>query len=366
MRIMITGGGTGGHTSPAVAIIEELRLRDPMLAIQWVGRKGGIEERVCEAYAIPFRPIPTRGWPRKNPLKRAVVGCIVALGFLRAFFYIKKFRPQVVMGVGGYVSVPLTWMAQRLGVPTVLHEQNKQLGMANRVLAVRADRLLLSYPDTLGDYPESKACLVGNPVRSGFTNPIKRAAACEKLDLDPSIPVVLVCGGSQGAHTLNEAMSGTIEQFRPDEIQFIWMTGNADVVAARAVASKAEVRVDVHPFIDDMATACAAATLIVSRAGASSTAELAALGRPSILVPYPHATDDHQAENARAFEKAGASVILEDEACSSERLTGLIRDLIGDAGRLHSMAEAAAAQARPVAVETIVEEVFSLVMEEAH
>ena len=104
MRIMITGGGTGGHTSPAEAIIEELRARDPMLAVQWVGCKGGIEERVCAAYAIPFRPIPTRGWPRRNPLKRAVVGCIVLIGFIRAFFYIKKFRPQVVMGVGGYVS----------------------------------------------------------------------------------------------------------------------------------------------------------------------------------------------------------------------------------------------------------------------
>jgi len=366
MRIMITGGGTGGHTSPAVAIIEELRARDPMLAVQWVGCKGGIEERVCAAYAIPFRPIPTRGWPRKNLLKRAVVGCIVLAGFVRAFFYIKKFRPQVVMGVGGYVSVPLTWMAQRLGVPTVLHEQNKQLGMANRVLAVRADRLLLSYPDTLGDYPDSKACLVGNPVRSGFTNPIDRVAACEKLELDPLIPVVLVCGGSQGAHTLNQALSDTISQFTPGTIQFIWMTGNADVVGARAAAAAVDTRVDVHPFIDDMATACAAATLIVSRAGASSTAELAALGRPSILVPYPHATDGHQGENARAFEEAGASLVLLDEACTGERLTDLLRQLIGNPSQLESMSEAAAAQARPVAVETIVEEVFSLVMEEAH
>lgn len=366
MRIMISGGGTGGHTSPAVAIIEELRARDPLLAVQWVGCKGGIEERVCAAYAIPFRPIPTRGWPRRNLLKRAVVGCIVLIGFVRAFFYIKKFRPQVVMGVGGYVSVPLTWMAQRLGVPTILHEQNKQLGMANRMLALRADKLLLSYPDTLGDYPKSKACLVGNPVRAGFTTPINRKTACEKLELDPSIPVVLVCGGSQGAHTLNMALAGTIGQFGPDEIQFIWMTGNSGVGAARGAAAGVDTRVDVHPFIDDMATACAAATLIVGRAGASSTAELAALGRPSILVPYPHATDDHQEENARALEAAGASVVLSDEDCTTERLTSLVRDLVEDPGRLESMAAAAAAQARPVAVETIVEEVFSLVVEEAH
>ena len=120
------------------------------------------------------------------------------------------------------------------------------------MLAVRADKLLLSYPDTLGDYPESKACVVGNPVRSGFTNPINRVAACEKLDLDPSVPVVLVCGGSQGAHTLNQALADTIGQFAPDAIQFIWMTGNADVVSARAAAGEVDARVDVHPFIDDM------------------------------------------------------------------------------------------------------------------
>lgn len=358
---MITGGGTGGHTSPAVAIIEELQRRDPQLTLRWVGRRGSIEERVCQNLSIPFRSVPVEGWPRSGMLKKLRAGLRLAVGIARAAVHIQTFRPQVVIGVGGYVSVPAIWVAQQRGIPTVLHEQNKRLGMANRLLGKKANRLLLSFPDTLGDYPKDRAVVVGNPVRSGFYEAPSEREARERFEMDPDIPLILVCGGSQGARTLNTAMTQLIPEVGKKEFQFIWMTGQSDAASAREVAAKAPARVDVYPFIDDMVGACAAATLIVSRAGASSTAEIATLGKPSILIPYPHATDNHQEENARAFQTAGAAEIVLDAECTAGRLLSAIRGICGAPDRLGAMGEAARRLARPVAVESIVDEVFALV-----
>lgn len=365
MRIMVTGGGTGGHTSPGVAIIEELQRRDPRLDIQWVGRRGGIEERLCQGMAIPFRALPVEGWPRKLTLRKVWVAGKLALAGTRALLYVRKFRPQLVIGMGGYVSVPLVWVAQRLAVPTVLHEQNRKLGMANRCLATGTTRIFLSYPDTVGDFPREKARVVGNPVRAVFASPPDKKAACAKLGLDDSIPVVLISGGSQGAQTLNAAIAAAFSEFQVDEAQFIWIAGAAGIARARRCAESVPARVSVFSFVDDMVTAYAAADLVVSRAGASSTAEIALLGKPSILVPYPHATDNHQEENARAFGEAGAAVVLLDRDCSGACLVGLMRELLGDRARLSAMADAAASLARPGAAEAIVEDILALVFGEA-
>ena len=365
MRIMITGGGTGGHTSPAVAIIEELHARDPRLELQWVGCRDSIEERVCKGLSIPFRAVPVRGWPRSNPLAKLWAGARLAAALGRALILLQKFRPQVVLGVGGYVSVPLTLAAQLRGIPSVVHEQNKRMGLANRMLASRAHRILLSYPETIGPCPEDRTLVVGNPVRQGFSNPPGMAAARRSLDLDPDLPVVLVTGGSQGAASLNRAMESALPRFEVGEMQFIWMAGPRHVGKARQAVAASKVPVTTHGFIDDMVTACAAASLIVGRSGASSTAEIAQMGKPSILVPYPHATDNHQEQNARAFEEAGAATVLPDAECTGERLSDLIRSLLGDEKRLSEMAASAKALARPVAVETIVEEIFASVFDEA-
>lgn len=360
MRIMVTGGGTGGHTSPAVAVIEELRKRDPRLAVQWVGRAGNIEERVSKTAGVAFRSLPAEGWPRAGSLRKPWVAAKLAFSMARAYLLLKRFQPQVVFAVGGYVSLPLTWVAQRMGIPTVLHEQNKFLGLANRLLAPRATRVLLSYPDTAGTYPKERAHVSGNPVRAGFVNAPKKPEACAKLGLDPSLPVLLVTGGSQGAHTLNAAMTELLPSLGPNEMQILWMTGASDAAAARAAGEKAAVPVQVFAFIEDMPAACAAADLIVTRSGASTTAELAVLGKPSILVPYPHATDNHQEQNARAFEQAGAAVVLLDADCTGARLLSEIRALISNTERLAALGAAAAALAKPAAAEFIAEEMLSL------
>jgi UDP-N-acetylglucosamine--N-acetylmuramyl-(pentapeptide) pyrophosphoryl-undecaprenol N-acetylglucosamine transferase len=359
MRLMITGGGTAGHTSPAVAILEEIQKRDAALEVVWVGRAGNVEERVCNSLSIPFRSVAVRGWPRSGIVGRVWALLQLAIGAVQAFVHLHRFRPQVVLGVGGYVSLPLVWVAQRMGIPTVLHEQNKRLGLANRLLAKRATNLLLSFPDTAGDYPADRALVVGNPVRAGFLTPPLREQACERMGVAAAVPTVLVVGGSQGAKTLNEALAGVIDEAEPGAVQYIWMTGHAGLDGARRAVARTRVKTQVFSFIDDMPAACAAGTLIVSRAGASSTAEIATMGKPSILVPYPHATDNHQEANARAFEDAGAAIVILDRECTPERLGETITRLLNDSARLERMGEAARTLAKPAAVESIVATVFS-------
>ena len=361
MRIMITGGGTGGHVFPAVAVAEELHRRDPHLALQWVGRRGNIEERVCERLSIPFRSVSVLGWPRNRGLRQ--VGAMAALGrsLVQAFVHVRKFRPQAVFAVGGYVSLPVAYVANRMGILVLLHEHNRQIGMANRILAPRATRILLSFSDTKGEFPEEKAILVGNPVRAEFFAPPSKGEACRGLGLDESIPVVLIVGGSQGAHRLNEAVADVLSHVRENEAQFLWITGTADAAAARKAADGAVVPVHVFSFLEDMVAACAASDIVVSRAGASLTAEIAAMGKPGILVPYPHAAEGHQDQNARAFEERGAAIVLPDHECTGRALLTLLRDLLADAAVRDAMGKAAASLAKPGAAERIADEILSLV-----
>jgi UDP-N-acetylglucosamine--N-acetylmuramyl-(pentapeptide) pyrophosphoryl-undecaprenol N-acetylglucosamine transferase len=335
----------------------------PGVEAEWVGRSGGIEERVSATQGVRFRAVPVEGWPRKRGPRQLYVAAKLAFGVGASVLHLLRFRPDVVFGVGGYVSLPLGLAAQRLGVPVVLHEQNKRLGMANRVLAPRAARMFLSYPDTLGNFPRDRARVTGNPVRSAFLNPPPREDACTRFNLKPRIPAVLVCGGSQGARSVNNATRDAIPMFGRNEAQFIWMTGrtsHAECVRAAAEFPEDGPFVQVHEFIDDMASACVAADLIIGRAGASTIAELTILGKPSILVPFPNAAENHQEANARALEAEDAAVVLNDSECTGARLAELMRGVLGDPARLAQMAEASARLAQPGAAETIADAIIAL------
>ncbi len=359
MRIMITGGGTGGHTSPALAIIEELQRRDPRLMAQWVGRRGGLEARICRARSLPFRPIPVAPWPRRKGPRMLWTAAVVAAGVARGYLYIKRFRPDAVLGVGGYISLPLILAAQRVGLPTFLHEQNKRLGVANQLAAKRASRLFLSYEGTLGEYAEECARVVGNPVRSAFFNPPEQVAARRVFDLAPEDPVVLVCGGSQGARTLNHAVRDALQRLERNETQFLWITGPDYAAEARTTAAGMPIRTEVLPFTDKMDAAYAAADLVVCRAGASTTAELAAVGKPAVLVPYPYATENHQQDNARAFEEAGAARVIDDADFTGDVLVQQLRELLPAREEREAMARQARTLAQPGAAEAIAEAILS-------
>jgi UDP-N-acetylglucosamine--N-acetylmuramyl-(pentapeptide) pyrophosphoryl-undecaprenol N-acetylglucosamine transferase len=358
VKIMITGGGTGGHTSPALAVIEELRNRDPRLLLQWVGKKGSIEERVARREGIPFRALPMEGWTRKISLSMIRMGIKLCYSIIRVWMYIRVFQPDAVFGVGGYVSLPALWVAQRMGIPTFSHEQNKRLGLANRMCAHKLTTLFLSYEDTLGIPEDTTQKLTGNPVRSAFYGSTDPSEARRRLGLREDIPVILIVGGSQGARRLNEAMKDLVQRCEKDQFQFIWSTGPADVDQYRNLAENAPCTVQVYPYIEDMALVCAAADLMVSRAGASTTSELAILGKPAILVPYPHATDNHQEHNARAFEKAGAARVLLDEDCDSASLGALLKEILDEEGMLSAMGKAALSLSKPAAADDIVESIL--------
>lgn len=364
LRVFIAGGGTGGHTSPALAIIEALRRRTAGLQVAWAGRRGAIEERVSAANGIPFFAIPGEGWPRRGVIRRALVAAKTALALVQSACLLRRFRPDVVIGVGGYVSLTPLLAAQWLGYPTVIHEQNKRLGMANRVLARGARRILLSYEDTLGAYPKDRALVTGNPVRAAFTNPPTPAEARAHFGLRPDLPTVLVTGGSQGAQSINRAVAAMLEDLAPNDMQLnmqlIWMTGASGEARAREAARRARIPVSVHAFIEEMAAAYAAADCIVGRAGASSAAEIAVMGKPSILIPYPHAADNHQEDNARAFEQAGAAVVISDSDISGESLAEALSALLRDRERLTQMGRAVAAMAKTAAAESIADEVLAL------
>lgn len=353
MRVIITGGGTGGHTSPAVAILEALRAQDPSLDARWMGKRGGIEERVSAAVGVPFHAVAAGGWPRGLSPKRALVLAKLLWGTLQSIALLLRHRPDAALGVGGYVSLGPLFAAQLLGVPTYLHEQNKRLGLANRLLARRAACLFLSFEGTVGVAPGTTTQVVGNPVRAGFRTPPDSAAAKAALGFDPALPLLLIVGGSQGAQSINAAVAALAGTLAGAEAQVLWMTGRGDAAMAASAAAAAAARVVVRAFIDDMVTACAAADLVVCRAGASTTAELAALGKPAILVPYPHATDNHQEHNARAFEAAGAAEVLLDSACTGPALTAAVRRYLLDRGRLTVMGQAARSLDRQGAAEAV-------------
>jgi UDP-N-acetylglucosamine--N-acetylmuramyl-(pentapeptide) pyrophosphoryl-undecaprenol N-acetylglucosamine transferase len=361
MRIMITGGGTGGHTSPALAVYDELARRDPQLRAQWVGCAGKIEARICKQRGIPFRPVPVAGWPRRGKIRKIWVAALLGAGLLRSAMLLRAFRPQVVFGVGGYVSLPLMLAAQRLGIPTVIHEQNRRLGMANQMLAPRAARIYLSFPDTRGNYPPERAQVVGNPVRPEFVAPPGREEAIDRFSLSPDRPVVLVFGGSQGARTINQAIEDKLDAWLSNGVQLIWATGTGDYEAVRARVGTDRPSVRLYPYLDDMVAACVAADLVIARAGASTTAELAVLGKPCILVPYPFATDDHQTQNAAAFEEAGAGVVLRDILCTGDVLLEEARGILGDPERLSEMTAQARSLARPLAADAIAEGLVELI-----
>ncbi|HOK10401.1 MAG TPA: undecaprenyldiphospho-muramoylpentapeptide beta-N-acetylglucosaminyltransferase [Candidatus Hydrogenedens sp.] len=365
MKVIITGGGTGGHIFPALSILEELQRRDHQLLVQWVGKKGNLEEKVCQQRGIPFRSVPIRGWPRKISISQGITASLLAISIIRSFQILLRFQPQIVIGVGGYVSFPILWCAQILNIPTVLHEQNSRLGMANRILAKKAKKVFLSFPlvENLPEeiYDPKKFIITGNPVRHAFITPPSREEICTQLGFNPQQKTILVMGGSQGAHTINLAVSDMLNKLEPNEFQIIWITGHNDYDKYKNHASQSKVPLKMYPFYEDMADLMSASDLLVARSGASTLAEITVLAKPSILIPFPYATDNHQEHNARSIENAGAGEVILDKDCSADSLLPRIRKILNDPTLLENMSNSAKKLARPLASETIAEEIIKLV-----
>lgn len=336
--LMVMAGGTGGHIFPGIAVAEELRARG--WRIVWMGNPDGMEARI-----VPQRGYET-AWVRfgalrgKGLLRKLLLPVNLLSGFWQALRALRRLEPDVVLGMGGYITFPGGMMASLLGRPLVLHEQNSVAGLANRVLAKVADRVLSGFPEVMDN-----AEWLGNPVRADITAvlpPTERYAG-------RSGPLrVLVVGGSLGAAALNETVPQALARLEPEARPIVvHQAGERQIEALRAAYARVQVEGELRPFIDDMAAAYADADLVICRAGALTVAELAAAGVASVLVPFPHAVDDHQTGNARFLADRGAAYLLPQTELSPDRLAGILSSL--DRGRLLNMAEHARALAKPLA-----------------
>ncbi|NJC89259.1 MAG: undecaprenyldiphospho-muramoylpentapeptide beta-N-acetylglucosaminyltransferase [Desulfuromonas sp.] len=335
MRLLLAGGGTGGHLFPAVALAEQLRSEEPQAEILFVGTERGLEYRLLPELGWPLRTIPMSGWAGLSPGARikALVGLMKSLGQSRRI--IGEFRPDVVVGVGGYASVPVLLAARLGGVPYLIHEQNAWPGLANRLLGRWARRVCLSFAEARKMFRQVPTVLTGNPVRAAMEN-------CPPLPDGP--PLLLVFGGSHGARAINRAMVAALPRLAHwrGRLRIVHQTGTNEVESVRAGYRTAGWEdVDVVPFITDMATAYASSCLIVCRAGATTLAELTACGRPAVLIPYPFAANNHQVANAAALASRGAAIMIEERDLMPEELGTLIDGLLNDRGRLESMSATA-------------------------
>lgn len=357
-KILFAGGGTGGHLFPALAIADEIRKRDPNSLFLFAGTKNRIEARVVPQRGFDFAPIWISGFHRGLTTQNLLFPLKILVSLIQSFFLIQRFRPNVVVGTGGYVCGPVLLVASFLGIPTVVHESNSYPGMTTKLLSGRATRVFTSFEAT-NDWLRrtDNVELVGTPTRDVLDN-ASREAAFKFFGLDEKKQTVFVFGGSLGASSVNRAMAGIVEELSKAGVQFIWQTGDNDYSEIKKVTERKHLGW-VGSFIDRMDLAYAAADVVVSRSGATTIAELTRIGKPAILVPYPHSAADHQTMNAKTVEEAGAAITVVDEKAGST-LGKVILGLVKDKAKLESMSQASKSLGRPDAGKIIAEEILKL------
>ena len=364
MKVAFAGGGTGGHVFPAIAIIEELKKRDPHLQLMYIGKSGSVEEKVASEMMIPFRPIIVRGLPNSNPVKKLLSLVSAGIGLAQSLAILLRFRPQAVIGTGGYVSFPPVLAASILRIPSLIHEQNCIPGKANRLCSRFADVLTVNFSECVQYFPGKTAQVVGIPIRSVFLperlKPIDIVESRRKLGLSPTKFTVFVLGGSRGAHALNVAIVDALPHLDPQRIQLICMTGTDDYRRVRDACERAGITAAVFQFVEEMVAAYTAADLMLSRSGASTLAEICAVGLPAILVPYPHSADRHQELNARALVEVGAAEMILNGDLRGDVLAEKIKLLSNDEATLQLMGARSRECGKPDAAERIVNLLFEM------
>lgn len=325
LRVLISGGGTGGHIFPALSIADAIRRRDPRAEILFVGAEGRMEMERVPAAGYEIIGLPVAGFDRRHLWRNIGVLFKLFRSMRKARRIVTDFRPDVAVGVGGYASGPVLKAAQRAGVPTVLQEQNSYPGVTNKLLAKNAVAVCVAYPDLERFFPADKIVMTGNPVRRRLLEcDLTPEAAKEALGFKPDLPLVLFVGGSLGAGTLNDTVVGALKSGRALRSPFnvLWQTGRSHYAdCADALAEHPADNVRCTEFISDMAIAYRAADLVVARAGAGTISELELLGKPAILVPSPNVAEDHQRHNAEALATRGAAGMVLD-ADATEKLWG--------------------------------------------
>lgn len=359
-RVIISGGGTGGHIFPAISIANALKKLVPDIKILFVGAENRMEmQRVPEA-GYEIVGLPVMGFDRKNLLKNVKVLFNLLRSQIKARRIVRNFKPQIAVGVGGYASGPTLKVASMMGIPTLIQEQNSYAGVTNKLLAQSASKICVAYNGMERFFPKDKIIITGNPVRQNVLNSDKtKAEALKQFGFEEGKKTVLVIGGSLGARTLNNALMNNRERLLQSDIQFIWQTGKIYYKEV-SNAMQGVKSVCVKEFISDMGAAYKAADLVVSRAGASSISELQLLGKPVILVPSPNVAEDHQTKNAMALVEKDAAVCVRDSEVN-DRLFAEIENLVYNEHRLNKMSINIKAMANADSADRIAREILKII-----
>ena len=362
LRVIVSGGGTGGHIFPAVSIANAIKSQHPEAEILFVGAEGRMEMQRVPAAGYPIKALPICGFDRKHLWKNVAVLFKILKSRRLARRIIKDFRPMAAVGVGGYASGPTLNIAEAMGIPTLIQEQNSYAGVTNKLLAKRADKICVAYEGMERFFPKEKIILTGNPVRQGLLECKRsREEILQGFGFRPDRKTVLLMGGSLGARTLNESVMGNLSLIGESGVQFIWQTGGYyfPQLKERLKQAGKPDNLFVTDFISRMDEAYAAADLVISRAGASSISELCLLGKPAILVPSPNVAEDHQTKNAMALVAKDAALCVTD-AEAVDKLIALALATVADEGRLDRLSRNIKKLAFADSADRIADEVYKL------
>ena len=370
MKLLIAGGGTGGHLFPGIAVAEEFLSRDPANEVLFVGTSRGIEARAVPAAGYPLELISAAGIRGKGTFSQLKGTAMMVYGYAQSRKILKRFRPDMVLGVGGYASLPMVLAARGMAIPRFIHEQNAIPGLTNRLLARFASKVFITLEESGRYFPSASTMLTGNPLRRQILDSVgsrvKGQGSNENSDRSPFTLDPCPCfnlfifGGSQGAHAINSAMIGALPLLKESGIKLAitHQTGEKDCSEVEAAYRTAGIDAKVTPFISDMAAEYAKADLIICRAGATTIAEVTACGKACLFIPFPHAVDDHQRRNAEALLKKDACFMMLEHELTGETLAESICTLAEDTDLVHSTREAAFSLARMNAAVIIVDEMM--------
>ncbi len=360
LKVLIAGGGTGGHLYPALAIADGLRVRRPDVQLHFIGSRFGIEKRIFADRNLPSTLLNVRGFQRSKDVtsigRNLLFGPRLAGAYLKSVTVVKDFKPDVVVGTGGYASGLPLLAAVRQGIPALIQEQNSYPGFTTRWLADKVQKICIAFDEARAYIPADKTILTGNPVRADIADG-QLTDAVQRFNLEAGLPTFFLFGGSQGSAILNQTLAATLPQLDLKKIQIIWQTGARQFDQYKNLDSD---NIRVQPFIDDMRLAYALSSLVIARAGALTIAELTCCGLPAILVPLPSAAADHQTKNAQALEKTGGAILIPESTLTPEVLVNQVKKLIVDENLLHTMSDASAKLAYPEAADRIVTEILEL------
>ncbi len=342
MKVLVSGGGTGGHIYPAVSLVKYIQKKHPEAEFLFVGTKKGLESKIVPDQGIPFETIEIQGFKRSLSLSNFKTVYLFLKSIKDAKKIIRKFEPDIVIGTGGYVCGSVVYAAHKLKIPTIIHEQNSVAGVTNKFLSRYVDKIGICFSDVAKDFPTKKVVLVGNP-RAQEVAGIKKSTVLEEYELNPEIPTVLIFGGSRGAMAINDAVLKSLPFLTKKSYQILYASGEiyfGEVENKWTTVNESNPNIKVVPYIKNMEHVLRNVDVVVGRAGATSLAEITSLGLPAILIPSPNVTNDHQTKNAQSLVNKKAALMINNSELTTTTLISAIDELMLDSGKKELMAKA--------------------------